>query len=275
MTYINDQLEYDQILDMISSFQWLPDIACIRLAVDKDSEDQVSKSLNKFAYEMERQKHTKNLSGDHTKLILETLSHHSGLINARNSKEILAEAEQIVKTIGVGPSLIGVSNLYTTAYALTVRSVTPSRWNHFCDNVEKFKWQAAFVRNDTGTAISVGMQPKATMSSVRTDSHDSDHDIPTHHNATADLRTQHAEIGYQFPHNPKGGLASAFDNPEFKKKVDKLLSNEKEENIEAQHSVISGPESVPTRCSPFHQLLQEKYASTSSNKSGKKGSRGL
>jgi hypothetical protein len=59
--------------------------------------------------------------------------------------------------------------------------------------------------------------------------------------------------------DPRRGLAQALDDEAFKEKVDKLLSRHQEEDITAGREVISGPEPVPTRCSAFHKVIQEKY----------------
>jgi hypothetical protein len=49
----------------------------------------------------------------------------SELLYAGNGNEVLAEADRVVEIIGVGPSLIGVGNLYTAAFASTIQPSVP------------------------------------------------------------------------------------------------------------------------------------------------------
>jgi len=66
------------------------------------------------------------------------------------------------------------------------------------------------------------------------------------------------------------GLAGAFDNAAFKERADDLLNHHAEEDLAADRTVISVPESLPTGCSPYHSLIQEKYSAIRYNKAAKR-----
>jgi len=133
-------LDREQILDMASEFQWMPERGCIRLALARGSDDDVMLSLNNFAETMTTQDIHCRVSGNSIQLLLATLSYRAGAEKIDGS-EIMTGAVELAEVLGVDQSLIGVVNFYTVTYALLVRYKFPKRWNHFCYCAEKPGWK--------------------------------------------------------------------------------------------------------------------------------------
>ncbi len=270
MQYIND-LDYDSCLDMVSSFQWINDEECIRLAAGQLIDDPILESLNQFTQGIYRLQ--KRSAEDYTSLILKVLFNQPELICAKLAKEVVAEAAQVIDFIGVGPRLIGTPNLAAVAYALVIRRQTPSRWNRFCDAVDKVEWQAVPVKQSSGVSRSVGTpNPNNSADAIYRRPVDTPEAGDTEElEPTEGVGIQGMERQEQ-PEQPRqSGMATAFDNADFRKQADKLLDTDRNEDLEAERIVITGPDSVPTKCSRYHRVIQGKYSSARYAKKGRKG----
>ena len=269
---IENQMDYEVLLDMITAFQWMPDQGCIRLAADHDLAHPVLKALNKLAGEIAHATAGRHVGN--AQVIQGVLSRRPDLLYAGGSVEVCMEADQIVEMVGVGPDLIGFGNLYVTAFALTIRAKVPRRWNDFCHHVDKPDWRVAIQGNSDGVSSSLGTPPAAPSAAVTGYGLEEEidelpeEDFPL--NVSGECAT--TKVGVEKvdePSQPKrSGLSAAFDNPDFNEKVDTLLNHYRKEDTAAQHSVISEPASLPTGCSPYHDLIQGK---SSAVRSGIKG----
>jgi hypothetical protein len=259
---------YEVMLDMISAFQWNLDQSCIRLAVDHSLEHPVLKAVNKLAGEIFRATTGRHVGN--AQVIQEVLSRRPDLLYTGNSDEVCLMADQIVELVGVGCELIGVGNLCVAAFALTMRPRVPRRWNDFCHHVDKPLWQVDIQRNSDGVSSSLGTPPAApspagTGYTMEGDAEElSEEDFRPNTTGECVATKDGVERVYEPIPIRRGGLAGAFDDAAFNKKADRLLNRHQEEDIAAHHSVISEPESVPTKCSTFHNVIQEKFSAVRS-----------
>lgn len=269
-----NQIKYEVLLDMISCFQWMPDQCCLRLAVDHSLEHPVLRALNKLAGEIAHATTGRHLGN--AQAIQEVLSRRPDLLYAGSSDEVISEVDQIVEMVGVGPDLIGFGNLYTMAFALTMRPKGPLRWNDFCHHVDRPSWQVAIQTNNAGPSSTLGTPPAAPSAAVTGYALEEDTEALPEEDFQPDTSGEYVATKVcvkdaDESRQPKrGGLSGAFDNAEFKEKADKLLNRHREEDIAALHSVISEPASLPTGCSQHHELIREKYSTVRHSKDMKK-----
>lgn len=270
---INHKVSYDVLLDMISSFQWVPGNSCLRLAVGQSVDHAVLRTLNQLAGEIAYA--TASRSVGNTQIIMEVFSRRPDLLYAGTCGEVIAGANQIVEFVGVGPDLIGVGNLYCTAFALTIRKKVPRRWNDFCEHIDKPSWQMETQADTASDASFLGGPPVATMGAddvlgegldeIREDGLQP---TPPEDGMAANTSDDKGEGPAPVR---RGGLAAAFDDVVFNERADRLLNRHQEEDHAASHTVISVPESMPTKCSPFHSVIQEKQSAVrTGHKGGKK-----
>ena len=265
-------ISYEIILDMISSFQWVPESGSLRLVVGQSVDHAVLKSLNQLAREIACA--TAGRNTENAQIILEVFSRRPDLLYAGTCGEVIAGANRIVEFVGVGPDLIGVGNLYLTAFALTIRAKVPRRWNDFCHHVDKPDWRVAIQGNSDGVSSSLGTQSAAPSAAVTGyDLAEEIDELPEEDfppNVSGECAATKASVEkVDEPSQPKrSGLSAAFDNADFNEKADTLLNHYREEDTKARHSVISEPASLPTGCSPYHDLIQGK---SSAVRSGIKG----
>ena len=145
-------------------------------------------------------------------------------------------------------------------YALRVRTTSPSAWNSFCRDVNKVDWMTSEQPSSSSSSapLSVGGVAGNGYEKVLLGGSGCE-DGGTHGWSKLDA----TQVGQQeampsAPEGPRRGLARAFDDEAFNEKAEKLLNPHQEEDIAAGREVISGPEPVPTRCSAFHKVIQEK-----------------
>jgi hypothetical protein len=139
-TTLTEDLDIQNIFEMASAFQWLPERSCVSLAVERGSDNNILQTLNNFASSISVLDHQYKLSGNSIQLVLAALANRLDISNIEGSAFISAAAD-LAKTIAVDQSLIGVVNFYTVTYALLIRYKFPERWNHFCNCAEKPGWK--------------------------------------------------------------------------------------------------------------------------------------
>lgn len=257
----NYKISYEVLLDMISSFQWVPGNSCLRLAVGQSVDHAVLKILNQLAGEIAGA--TADRSVGNTRIILEVFSRRPDLLYAGTCLEVIAEANRIVDYIGADSDLLGFGNLYVAAFALTIRTRVPRRWNDFCRHIDKPSWQVETQTDTAGEASLLGTRPVAAMGTGDVLGEERD-DLRENGLQPTPLEEGPAPVR-------RGGLVGAFDDAAFNERADKLLNRHHEEDHAASHTVITGPESMPTKCSPFHTVIQEKQSAVRSGiKCGKR-----
>jgi hypothetical protein len=140
-TTLTEHLDIQNIFEMASAFQWLPERGCVSLALERGSDNNILQTLNNFASSISVIDHQYKLSGNSIQLVLASLANRLDIFNIEGSAVISAAAD-LAKTIAVDQSLIGAVNFYTVTYALLIRYKFPERWNHFCNCMEKPGWKA-------------------------------------------------------------------------------------------------------------------------------------
>ena len=199
-------LSYEQLLEMISAFQWIPERKCIRLALDCDpgcrdwlTNDPVFCCLNHFTATVDRQAQQGPLSSQTIRFLMVKLAHQYTLLQKIDGDSIITEVNRLVETIGVDLVLIGIENAYATALVRLLRPLAPIEWNKFCDYAERLSWKVSL---DLNTARS---RPE-TAAGFRAESLRSEQGI------IDNLE----EIPLPLARPPRGrGLAHAFETPEF------------------------------------------------------------
>ena len=145
MTKAIPGLNYEQLLEMISDLQWIPEKRCIRLVLEgyRDGlpSNPVFGGLNRFCGVIEGNPQQDPLTGHTVQILLSKLAMHSELIQRIDGDNVVTEVNRLVKTIGVNLVLIGFSNGYSTALALVLRTRFPLEWNKFCDFAERQSWK--------------------------------------------------------------------------------------------------------------------------------------
>lgn len=177
------------------------------------------------------------------------------LLSTQQSRAVISEAERVIDFIGVGVGLIGVSNLCSVAFGLAIRNASPKLWNEFCFDVDKPDWITDILKQTSRFSRSLGSPDHGKpigLSPLRRDDaqETSDDQLPSVEDEEYledHIRQRHA------------GLATAFDDKEFNEKAEKLLNGSHNEDVEAARTVITGDDSVPTRCSRFNTMIQERY----------------
>ncbi|SHO52969.1 hypothetical protein [Desulfopila aestuarii] len=269
MKNIVENLEYDQLLDMVSGFQWLKETDVIRLSARLAIDDPILEALELFTREIVLL-HQRS-SEDYATLILKVMTNHPALPGARLGREVAAVAAQVIDTIGVGQQLIGMQNLATVAYALVIRNHIPSSWNQFCTVVDKVEWQATVTQGpSSGVQRSVGIPARRNTSKAAarrvtdgqdrqvSDGRDSGEGDDDHEVLEDHIRQRHP------------GLASAFDDAEFNEMAEKLLGGGHDPETEPPTTTPSagGP---PKRCSGHHQVIQDRYSPARYGKPKRRG----
>ena len=162
-TTLTEDLDIQNIFEMASAFQWLPERGCVSLALERGSDNNILQTLNNFASSIAVIDHQYKLSGNSLQLVLASLANRLDIFNIEGSAVILAAAD-LAKTIAVDQSLIGVVNFYTVTYALLIRYKFPERWNHFCNCMEKPGWKAIIhTINATGLESTVELAESAEL----------------------------------------------------------------------------------------------------------------
>jgi hypothetical protein len=249
---------YDVALEMISAFQWLPEEQAIRLFIDKPVNTLVGDSLHSLAEEINQLHPASSLMN--MQVAIGTFLRQQTLVYACGLREIVDEAARLVEFVGTTPEVIGLTNLHLAAYVLRVRTTSPSAWNSFCRDIDKMDWMTSEEPSSSSSSapLSVG--------GVAADGYEK---VMLGGSGCADdgadgwSKLDATQVGQQdampsVPESPRRGLARAFDNEAFNEKAERLLNPHQEEDIAAGREVISGPEPMPTRCSAFHKVIQEK-----------------
>lgn len=206
-------LSYEQLLEMVSEFQWLPEQKRLRCAVDCDRDSgpgcQVYGCLHQLAAGVERQLIHGQVPPHIIHSFLAQLVQRYTLLQRLDADSVVTEIKRLVQTVGVDLIFIGVGNAYTTAFALVARRVVPLEWNKFCDYIGKIDWKVQLTRYGTQSCTS-----RAT--------DQLDVEAICDEPVVADILVTDQLI-YVPP--PKGGLALAFENPEFAAYADSVLGD--------------------------------------------------
>lgn len=258
---------YDAVLAMISDFQWLSEAGALRLFVEQPARNPVADSLHRVAEDLSLLPPKSTLMD--MRVAMGKVLLQQGLVHTCGLREIVDETARVEQFIGTTPNLIGLANLHVTAYALRVRVADAQAWNSFCIEVDRMEWRTSTNGGSTssmsislGGGVAEGAEAKVVREDERVD----------------DTSPERQESGEKKPvdkthpaqDRPRRGLARAFDNDEFNEKADRLLNRHSQEDITAAHTVVSAPVSAPTRCSPFHTVIQEKIAALRTGHKGGK-----
>jgi hypothetical protein len=252
--------DYDVVLEMISEFQWLHDQQSIRLFSDNPAHTLLGDSLHSLAEEINQLHPASSMMN--MQIAIGTFLLQQKLFYACGLREIVDEAARLVEFVGTTPEVIGLTNLHLAAYALRVRTTSPSAWNSFCNDVGKVDWMTSEQPSSSTSSapLSVGGVAGDGYEKVLLGgSGYADGGAHGWSKLDATLVGQQ-EVTPSAPESPHRGLARAFDDEAFNEKAERLLNPYQEEDIAAGREVISGPESVPTRCSAFHKVIQEKIS---------------
>ena len=258
---------YDAVLAMISDFQWLSEAGALRLFVEQPARNSVADSLHRVAEDLSLLPPKSTLMD--MRVAMGKVLLQQGLVHTCGLREIVDETARVEEFIGTTPDLIGIANLQVTAYALRVRAAAAEVWNSFCVEVDRMEWRTSTNGGGSSSmSISVGggVAEDAGAKVGREDGRD-DNASPERQESgagKADDPTRPVQD------RPRRGLARAFDNDEFNEKADRLLNRHSQEDIAAAHTVVSAPVSAPTRCSPFHTVIQEKIAALRTGHKGGK-----
>lgn len=204
-------LTYENILEMISCFQWIPDDACLRLTFDGDTRDSVMDSITIITSEISKV-HEKS-SENYSSVIPKTMFNSQGILLSKQSSEVITMAQQVIEFIEVDAELIGIVNLCSVAYALVLRELAADRWNRFCYDVDKPDWITDTKKQHSKFSRSVGPSVATSSSNVAQHIPDNGHDDPDGNTdeLSPEVRQRHS------------GLAAAFDDRGFNQHVDEML----------------------------------------------------
>jgi len=255
-TTVMASLDREQILEMASAFQWMPEHGCIRLAQARRSDDDVMLSLNNFAETMTMQDIHCRMSGNSIQLLLAVLSHQAGAEKIDGS-EIMTGAVELAEVLGVDQSLIGTVNFYTVTYALLVRYKYPERWNHFCNCAEKPGWKVALhTVNAAGLESTVELAESA--------------ELPESPVSLSGKAVKHCAEEYEAPLT---GLGLAFTNKEFYAFSEVIMQVGSEGT--AKITGIPETDQFSSAGSLHDRLVQEKLVETIDQEKRRKKSKGL
>ncbi|ADW19268.1 hypothetical protein Despr_3138 [Desulfobulbus propionicus DSM 2032] len=194
-------LSYEQLLEMISAFQWMPELKRLRFALDQDRDNgpgnPIYGCLHHLAPGIERMERRGSLTCHEIHLFLIELAQRYELVQQIDAKSLVTEVNRLVQTLSVDLVMLGVGNAYVTGFVLLLRSRAPIEWNRFCDYVERQEWKV--------NLSTVGAQSPAPSETII----NAEDDVSIEPTVTApSLR----------------GLARAFDNPEFAAYADSVLN---------------------------------------------------
>ncbi len=248
---------YEVMLDMVSGFQWLPDVGDLRIFAGQPTQNPVADSLHRVAEELSRLPPKSGLMD--MRVVMGKILLQQNLVRAYSLREIFDETARVGEFIGTTPDLIGLANLHVTAYALRVRAAAAEAWNSFCADVDRMEWRTSTNgASSSSMLISVGgsVAEGAEVKVVREDERD-ECASPERPESVAGKT---GDTTRPVQDRSRRGLARAFDDEDFNDRAGKLLDRYREEDVAAAHTVVSISESAPTRCSPFHTVIQEKLA---------------
>jgi len=202
-------LSYEQLLEMISAYQWIPERKCLRLALECDNDfredllqDPVFGCLNRFTAAIERQTQQGPLEPGKTVhiLLLKLVSHYQ-LLQQIDSDSVVTEIDRLVQVIGVDLVMIGIGNGHTTALALLLRTRAPLEWNRFCDYIERQSWKVSIDQtiSHSRPGAATGTCTESLRSNLR-------QGIPDDLEGAAELESRKST---------GRGLAHAFESKEF------------------------------------------------------------
>jgi hypothetical protein len=159
-----DNLKHEDISDMISEFQWMPERSCVRMALARKPEDnEILQSLNAFAGKIAMLDLQCRMSGSSIQLMLASLSFRFDAVRIDGGAHI-AGAVELADILAVDQSLVGTVNFYTVTHALQIRHKFPERWNQFCNCAEKPGWKVIFnTVNATGLESTVELAESAEL----------------------------------------------------------------------------------------------------------------
>ena len=257
---------YEVMLDMVSGFQWLPDVGDLRIFAGQPTQNPVADSLHRVAEELNRLPPTSTIMD--MRVTMGKILLQQNLVRTCGLREIVDATACIEEFIGTTPDLIGHANLHLTAYALRVRVAASEEWNSFCVDVDRLEWRVSGESSGSSSmSISVGggVAEDAEAKVGREDGQDNaSPERPESGAGKTGDTTRPAQD------RPRRGLARVFDDEDFNEKAGKLLDRYREEDVAAAHTVVSTPESTPTRCSVFHKVVQDKLAALRSGHKGGK-----
>ena len=162
-TKMMDDLDYEQILDMASAFQWMPERKCLRLALMCKSDDEILKSLETFAGKIALMDAQCRIARSSIQLMLASLSLRFDVVRI-DGGALMEGAVELADILAVDQSLVGTVNFYTVTYALQIRHKFPERWNQFCNCAEKPGWKVILrTVTDAGIASTVELAESAEL----------------------------------------------------------------------------------------------------------------
>lgn len=230
-----ESLNYEQLLEMISAFQWLPDEKRFRLALQIDRNhgtgNQIFGCLLHYAAAIERLERRGALTAAEIQVFLIKLAERYELVQWVDGDSVVMEVKRLVQAIGVDIVMIGKGNAFVTAFVLVMRRAVPLEWNQFCDYVEKLEWKVPLSQSETQSRSDyVADNPCAE---------------PVCEPLVTSLPIAKPE-GQPVAGNPRG-LASAFENQKFAAAADAILNSCRDDwfSGEETDSILSSAPSAP------------------------------
>ncbi len=258
------------LFDMISAFQWLPARNSLRLAESNGIDHPILQAITETAREVF------NVTNENAGNDIESQvsRRRRERLHGVDSTDLGSLVNWITQRIGIEPRKIGFSNLYATALALAIRARTPSRWNDFCAKIGKVKWQ---IEVADGTHFSGRLLATSCVDVNGCGEVDEVINHPSGGDARPGSGDEHGgqkrcteKVERPEP-SRRRGLVAAFEDETFNAKAEQLLNRHHQEDVAAAHTVIAGPEPAPMqKCSPFHNVIQEKIAALRSGHKGGK-----
>ncbi len=209
-----DLLTYEQLLEMISAFQWMPEQKRLRFALDLERDNgpgnPVYGCLHHFAPAIERMERRGSLTCHEINLFLVELAQRYEMIQRIDAENVVTEVNRLVQTISVDLVMIGVGNAYVTGFVLVMRRVASMEWNRFCDYADKQPWKVDMPQ--------AGAQSHAVTSAAGANA-----ELCSDTLATNDMLVE--PVTAEQPAPQGRGLARAFENNEYAAYADAILNS--------------------------------------------------
>ncbi len=229
-----ESLTYEQLLEMISAFQWLPEEKRFRLAREIDRNhgtgNQIFGCLLHYAAAIERMERRGTLNAAEIQVFLIKLAERYELVQRVDGDSVVMEVKRVVQAVGVDIVMIGKGNAFVTAFVLVLRRLVPMEWNAFCDYVEKVNWKVVLPHAG----------PQSRAAAVRTGETGADQSRST---LDAGPVTGNVQLAVETVPSPRvGGLALAFENQGFVDYADSILEGCGSSNSSSSEQVEPEPE---------------------------------
>ena len=234
-----DLLTYEQLLEMISAFQWIPEQKRLRFVLDLERDNGPGNPIygcfHHFAPAIERMERRGSLTCHEINLFLVELALRYELVQRIDAESVVTEVNRLVQTIGVDLVMIGVGNAYVTGLVLVMRRVASMEWNRFCDYADKQKWKVNLSQ--------VGAQSHTVMSTAGACAA-----LCSEALSTNDMMIEHVTLTEQ-PAPQGRGLAQVFENKEFNDYADSILNGCRDnvqdgEQVEDDQEISSGSDPI-------------------------------